>query len=74
MPQILIERFTSIESFMRIWLHVLKKSVMENFIFCVVKFMLRLLIVRTAPPPQSPHPPSDQILKKGGGAWQDLNF
>ena len=25
-----------IRSFMRIWSHLLKKSLMENFIFCVV--------------------------------------
>ena len=26
-----------IRSFLRIWLHLMKKSLMENFIFCAVK-------------------------------------
>ena len=30
-----------IRSFMRIWSHLLKKSLMENFIFCAVLFPLR---------------------------------
>ena len=29
-------KFDQIRSFLRIWLHLLKKSLMENFIFCAV--------------------------------------
>ena len=29
-------KFDQIHSFLRIWSHLLKKSLMENFIFCVV--------------------------------------
>ena len=29
-------KFDQIRSFMRIWSHLLKKSVMENFIFCAM--------------------------------------
>ena len=29
-----------IRSFLRIWSHLLKKSLMENFIFCAVAFMI----------------------------------
>ena len=28
--------FDQVRSFLRIWSHLLKKSLMENFIFCVV--------------------------------------
>ena len=31
-----------IRSFLRIWSHLLKKSLMENFIFCRVNFILSL--------------------------------
>ena len=30
-----------IRNFLRIWSHLLKKSLMENFIFCAVKVMMR---------------------------------
>ena len=30
-------KFDQIRRFLRIWSHLLKKSLMENFIFCVVK-------------------------------------
>ena len=33
-----------IRSFLRIWLHLLKKSLMENFIFCAV-FVVSLVAV-----------------------------
>ena len=29
-------KFDQIHSFLQIWLHLLKKSLMENFIFCAV--------------------------------------
>ena len=32
-----------IRSFLRIWSHLLKKSLMENFIFCAVRANLRVL-------------------------------
>ena len=31
-----------IRSFLRIWSHLLKNSLMENFIFCAVLFVLKL--------------------------------
>ena len=33
-------KYGQIRSFLRIWSHLLKKSVMENFIFCVVRVLL----------------------------------
>ena len=30
-------------SFLRIWLHLLKKSLMENFIFCEVYFYMDVI-------------------------------
>ena len=32
----LVGKCDQIRSFLRIWLHILKKSIMENFIFCTV--------------------------------------
>ena len=34
-----VKNFETVLSFLRIWLHLLKKSLMENFIFCAVKFI-----------------------------------
>ena len=34
-----VKNFETALSFLRIWLHLLKKSLMENFIFCAVKFI-----------------------------------
>ena len=36
-------KYDQIRSFLRIWSHLLKKSVMENFIFCAVKSLLLLI-------------------------------
>ena len=36
--QISLVNVTKILSFLRIWSHLLKKSVMENFIFCAVYY------------------------------------
>ena len=33
-------------SFLRIWSHLLKKSVMENFIFCAVRFSYITFCIR----------------------------
>ena len=35
-------KFDQIRSFLRIWLHLLKKSSMEHFIFCAVIFVASL--------------------------------
>ena len=35
-----------IRSFLRIWSHLLKKSLMENFIFCAVDLVLRNVIYK----------------------------
>ena len=34
-----------IRSFLRIWSHLLKKSLIENFIFCAMTFVMRLFSV-----------------------------
>ena len=34
-----ISKYDQIYSFLRIWSHLLKKSLMENFIFCAVVFL-----------------------------------
>ena len=36
-----------IRSFLQIWSYLLKKSLMENFIFCVVSFLLLLYSTRS---------------------------
>ena len=36
------EFFTKSRSFLRIWSHLLKKSLLENFIFCALKVFARL--------------------------------
>ena len=44
----LFSKCDQIRSFLRIWSHLLKKSLMENFIFCAISikvFELRLLLV-----------------------------
>ena len=33
----ILSKYDQIRSFLRIWSHLLKKSLMENFIFCAVK-------------------------------------
>ena len=35
-------KYDQIRSFLRIWSHLLKKPLMENFIFCAVWFFLEL--------------------------------
>ena len=35
----LFSKFDQIRSFLRIWSHLLKKSLMENLIFCAVYFL-----------------------------------
>ena len=35
-------KFDQVRSFLRIWSHLLKKSLMEDFIFCAVMFMLKI--------------------------------
>ena len=32
-----------IHSFLRVWSHLMKKSLMENFIFCTVKTLINLI-------------------------------
>ena len=36
---------TKIRSFLRIWSHLLKKSLMENFIFCTVGVLAEILLI-----------------------------
>ena len=38
----LVSKFDQIRNFLRIWSHLLKKSLMENFIFCAVLLMLNV--------------------------------
>ena len=35
-----------IRSFLRIWSHLLKKCLMENFIFCAVNYVATFLLVQ----------------------------
>ena len=37
-------KYDEICSFLQIWSHLLKKSLMENFIFCAVKLFFTLLL------------------------------
>ena len=37
-------KYDQIRSFLRIWSHLLKKSLMENLIFCAVKLQSSLII------------------------------
>ena len=41
-------KYDQIRSFLRIWSHLLKKSLMENFIFCAV-FVLKLKNLKLRP-------------------------
>ena len=47
-----IKNFSSkcdqIHSFLRIWSHLLKKSLMENSIFCAVKVFFELIYLKNA--------------------------
>ena len=42
----LFSKCDQILSFMRIWSHLLKKSLMENFIFCLVILKVYLYLLR----------------------------
>ena len=42
----IISKCDKIHSFLRIWSHLLKKSLMENFIFCAVKSLTLLSITK----------------------------
>ena len=37
-------KFDQVRHFQRIWSHLLKKSLMENFIFCAVSFVTEVII------------------------------
>ena len=39
-------KFNQIRSFLRIWSHLLKKSFMENFIFCAVFGIITMIWFR----------------------------
>ena len=40
-----VGKWDQIRSFLRIWSHLLKKSLMENFIFCAVSMLVAVLIL-----------------------------
>ena len=41
----LFSKCDQIRIFLRIWSHLLKKSLMENFIFCVVEFFILFFLI-----------------------------